>query len=326
MNDYQKKKTVDISVLVPISERFDDLEHLIESHHNILKNKGINHEFIFILDGNFPTAEETLEKINTNAQYKRIVKIIKFNRSFGEAKAIATGFSKSTGERILTLASYIQVRPEEIEKLLQHFTDDVDVVFGSRYPRKDNLINQIQSRIFHGIINRLTDESFHDISCGVRLMRREVMQKIPLYGDLHRFIPLLAVYNGFQVKEIPLQQAEEDIHLRVYQPGVYIRRILDILTLFFLIKFTRKPLRFFGLLGCSLGAIGLVISTITVFQRVFASTSLSERPLFLIGIMFLLIGLQTFFIGLVGEIIIFSHQPNEPQYNIEEIVHHTKQQ
>jgi glycosyltransferase involved in cell wall biosynthesis len=320
MNDNQGEKTVDISVLIPISERFDDLEHLFKVHHNILKSKGIIHEFIFILDGNFPAAAQALEKISGDTEYKKIVTIIKFNRSFGEAKAIATGFSKAAGKRILTLASYFQVRPEEIEKLLQNLTDDVDIVFGSRYPRRDNLINRIQSRIFHGIVNRLTSESFHDISCGVRLMRREVMQKISLYGDLHRFIPLLAVHKGFQVKEIPLQQAEEDIHLRVYQPGVYLRRILDILTLFFLIKFTQKPLRFFGLLGCGLGTIGLIISSITILQRIFTSAGLAERPLFLIGILFLLIGMQTFFIGLVGEIIIFTHMPAEADYNIDEFV------
>ena len=147
------------------------------------------------------------------------------------------------------------------------------------------------------------------------------MAKINLYGDLHRFIPLLAIHKGYRVREIPLLQAPDDIHLRIYRPGIYLRRVLDILTLFFLIKFTQKPLRFFGLLGCGIGFIGMLITAITVLQRLFGDTGLSGRPLFLVGVLFLLIGLQTFFIGLVAEIIIFTHIPAEPDYNIEKIVH-----
>lgn len=308
----------DISVVVPISERLDDIEKLFRQHREILTKRKLRYEFIFIIDGNFPQAETLLKKFSSESP--DTVKVLKFHRTFGEAKALAAGFVQSSGRLILTLPSYFQVIPAEIGKLIDSFTDDIDVIVGNRYPRKDNMINRIQSRVFHYLVNRVSGESFQDISCGVRLLRREVAGKIHLYGDLHRFIPLLAIHKGFRVKELPLQQAREDVHLRVYNPGVYLRRMLDILTLFFLIKFTQKPLRFFGLLGCGIGFVGCVITLITVFQRIFYGIGLSERPLFLAGILFFLVGLQTFFIGLVAEIIIFMHMPEEPQYNIEKII------
>ncbi|MEJ2033477.1 MAG: hypothetical protein P8Y63_10655, partial [Deltaproteobacteria bacterium] len=165
-----------------------------------------------------------------------------------------------------------------------------------------------------------TGESFHDVSSGVRLIRREILAHIGLYGDLHRFLPLLAIQKGFRVKEIPLAQACEDCRLRLYRPGVYWRRLLDILSIFFLFKFTQKPLRFFGLLGSGIGFLGLILAGTTVFQRLFWGQSLSSRPLFLIGVLISLVGLQTFFIGLIGEIIIFMHMPEQPGYRIEKLI------
>lgn len=316
-NTTPPKKDIEISVIIPVSERHDDLIQLFSSHLPIIKNNFSSFEIIFVIDGNFPKAEKDVNSIIEN---HKNVKKIKFNRNFGEAKAIKAAFAESSGKLILTLASYFQVEPSEIEKLINKFDAGVDVLFGCRYPRKDSALNKLQALVFHWLVNKMTNESFNDISCGVRLIRRDVLKKINIYGDLHRFIPLLAIHKGFRVKEIPLKQAQQDIHLRVYQPGIYLRRLLDILTLFFLIKFTQKPLRFFGLLGSSLGFIGLIISAITIWQRIFGEQGLSGRPLFLVGILFLLIGLQTFFIGLVAEIILFMHMPSEPEYTIEEIV------
>jgi len=307
-----------VSVLVPISERHDDLRRLFYAHSKVLDSLNIQYEFIFVLDGDFAEAENCIRALKQEKPDQ--IQLIKFSRWQGEAKALSAAFSKSSGELILTLSAYFQVEPEEIAKLFESFNDDIDVVFGSRFPRQDKWVNRLQSKIFHWIISSFTKEPFNDISCGVRLIRRNVLEKISLYGDLHRFIPLLAINKGFNVKEISLQQAKEDFHLRIYRPGVYVRRLLDILTLFFLIKFTQKPLRFFGLLGGGISLVGLMISAVTLYQRLFSSIGLSERPLFLVGVLLALIGLQTFFIGLVGEIIIFTHMTSDPDYKIEVII------
>jgi hypothetical protein len=151
-------------------------------------------------------------------------------------------------------------------------------------------------------------------------MRRNVMQRIELYGDFYRFIPLLAIYKGFKVKEIHLQQADDNFSLRLHGPGIYLKRFLDIFTLIFLIKFTQKPLRFFGAWGGFIGFTGALITGLTVYQRLVGDIALSDRPLFLGGILLIMLGVQTFFIGLVAEIILFMHVPSEPHYNIEETI------
>lgn len=306
-----------VSVVVPVSERHDDLEKIYRVHQRVLQTLGLSHEFIFILDGWFPEAEAQLSELEKHASD---CMVIRFSRHYGEARALSAGFAAARGELILTLAAYLQIEPAEISKMFDELTLEQDMVIGSRFPRQDSWLNRMQARFFHAIISRLTGEDFHDISSGVRLIRREVLAPIGLYGDLHRFLPLLAIQKGFRVKEIPLAQACEDCRLRLYRPGVYWRRLLDILSIFFLFKFTQKPLRFFGLLGSGMGLVGLLLAGITVFQRIFFSQSLSGRPLFLIGVLVSLVGLQTFFIGLIGEIIIFTHMPEQPGYRIEKLI------
>jgi glycosyltransferase involved in cell wall biosynthesis len=306
-----------VSVIVPVSERHDDLKKIHRAHREVLRNLGLSAEFIFVMDGSFPGAEASVAELEQN---ESDCTIIRFPRHYGEARALSAGFAAARGELILTLAAYLQIEPAETAKLFQELTPEQDMVIGSRFPRRDSWPNRMQSRLFHAIIGRLTGESFHDVSSGVRLIRREVLAHLGLYGDLHRFLPLLAIQKGFRVKEIPLAQACEDCRLRLYSPGVYWRRLLDILSIFFLFKFTQKPLRFFGLLGSGIGFLGLILAGTTVFQRLFWGQSLSNRPLFLIGVLISLVGLQTFFIGLIGEIIIFMHMPEQPGYRIEKLI------
>ena len=315
-------KSVDISVLIPISEADEEIEKIEEVENvyiktrEILKANNLTYEFIFVLDGQFSNTEKILDKIQTSNHEP--VKVIKFNRTFGVAKALTAAFNESSGNLILTHAPYFQVLPDQMQKLFDNFTDDIDVIFGARYPKQDNFFIRIQSRIFHSVVNGLTGESFRDIVSSERLMRRSVMQKIELYGDLHRFIPVLALHHGFNVKEIPLQQAKKVNQARIYRPGAYLRRMLDIFTLVFLVKFTQKPLRFFGSWGIGMSSLGLIITAITVIQRLFFDIGLADRPLFFVGTLLILLGIQIFFIGLVAEIILFMHRPSTPHYNIEE--------
>lgn len=308
----------DVSVLVPISDYHDDLKLLVGRFREVLDPLGLKYEFVFVVDGDFPAAQLALAEIKDADP--EMIRVIIFNKPHGEAKALSVAFAESSGDMILTLPAYFQVEPEEIGKMFAEFNSEDDLIVGCRYPRKDNILNRVQARVFHGLVSGLTGQSLRDISCGVRLMRRHVPEKISLYGDMHRFLPLLAFNRGFRIRELELRQAPENAHLRIYGPGVYLRRLLDILTIFFLIKFTQKPLRFFGLLGFGIGSTGLIISLITVLQRLFLDVSLAGRPLFLGGILFVLVGLQTFFIGLVAEVIIFTHLSEEPQYLIDEII------
>ena len=307
----------EISVVVPLSERYDDIKKLYQLNSDELRKIGKTFEFIFVIDGKFQDAYEDLIRLKNDGHP---IRIIKFSKHFGESIALMEGFHQARGSAILTLASYLQVEPMDLGKLFAEFDQGNDMVITRRYPRKDPWINRLQSWVYHFLIKKLTGSSFYDITSGMRLIKKEMLSEITLYGDLHRFIPILALQTGFKVKEVKVSQRKEDTQLRIVKPGIYLRRILDILTLFFLVKFTKKPLRFFGLVGSFLSLTGLGITVYLGIMRILGMTALKDRPLLLLGILLIVLGIQIFSAGLVGELIIFSHAKELKDYNIEEII------
>lgn len=309
--------TPEVSVVVPISERHDDIRELYKLYADELRKLEKRYEFLFVVDGDFAVAYADLQKLKDEGNP---IKIIKFSKSFGESTALMEGFRQSKGDKILTLASYIQIEPRDLEKVFAAYDDGYDLVITRRYPRKDPLGNRIQSTIYHYIIGKLTGAPFKDITSGVRLIDRKILSEFVIYGDLHRFIPILALKQGIKVKEVNVSQRTEDTRSRLVKPGIYLRRLLDILTLFFLIKFTKKPLRFFGLIGSSLFIVGLLITFYLAALKLTGSIALSNRPLLIFGLLLMVFGIQTFSVGLVGELIIFSHAKELKDYNVEEII------
>ena len=312
----QGNPRLDLSVVIPITERYDDLRLLYQSYASELKRLERSFEFIFVIDGQFPGVLETLQQLKSE---NPSIRIIKFERSFGEAAALLAGFNFTSGKRILTLSSYFQVEPSEIGKVIEAM-DGTDLVITRRYPRTDSLINRFQSRVFHWLVSRFTGAAYHDITCGLRGMSRAVAQELDLYGDLHRFIPLMAYKHGFKVAEVPVRQHPMDRAIRIFQPGIYLRRFLDILTVFFLTKFTRKPLRFFGLIGSTLFFTGSLVTLYLGLYRIFGFGGIAERPLLLLGVLLMVLGVQLFSIGLIGEIVIFTHARQMKDYRVEEIL------
>ena len=187
--------------------------------------------------------------------------LIKHSRSFGEAIAITSGFQQASGGIILTLPAYHQVDAAELPKLIESL-DDNDMVVARRWPRSDSKWNQWQTRLFHAIVRKMTGNVCNDVGCSVRLFRRKILEEINLYGDLHRFLPILSHKQGFRIREVDLKQSSRESRVRTYPFGIYVRRMIDLLTVFFLIKFTKKPLRFFGLTGSAVLVVGLAITVL----------------------------------------------------------------
>jgi hypothetical protein len=182
------------------------------------------------------------------------------------------------------------------------------------------LLNRIQAGAFHILLNPVSEFKFHDIGCGVRVFRKQVAQEVNIYGDQHRFLPILAQKYGFRILEVKALQSQKDIGKRVYSPGTYARRMLDIFTIFFLVRFTKKPLRFFGILGSSLFAAGFLILLYLLFVRLFQNVGLADRPIVLVGTLLVVLGVQVFAIGLLAEIIIFTHAKDIKEYTIDQII------
>ena len=307
---------IDISVIVPVVERYDDVAELYGLYKKGLEDSGKSHEFIYVLDGDFEEAAAILKRLIAGGEK---IKVIKLARWFGEATALTVGIQHSRGNVILTLPAYQQIEASEIPRLVDSLKD-CDMVIARRWPRKDSLLNRFQSGIFHIMLNPVSEFKFHDIGCGVRVIRKPVAQEINIYGDQHRFLPILAHKYGFRVREVNALQSRSDIRKRIYSPGTYARRILDIFSILFLVKFTKKPLRFFGILGSSVFTAGFLILLYLLFIKVFQGVGLAGRPIMLLGTLLVVLGVQLFAIGLLAEIIIFTHAKDIKEYTIDQII------
>ncbi len=309
-------RTDTLSVIIPISERHDDVTEIFYDFRDAIRDEGMDPELVFVVDGDFEGAYQDLISLVEKGEK---LTIVKHARTFGEATAITEGFKHTSGELVMILPSYFQVEASDIGSLISGL-GSFDMVVVRRWPRNDSRFNQFQTRFFHLLTKVITGVKMNDIGCSVRLMRRNVLEEIDLYGDLHRFLPIMADRHGFKVHEIAIRQSYREQRVRTYPLGVYVRRLIDLLSVFFLVKFTKKPLRFFGLAGTAILVPGLLITVFLTMGRLFGNVSLSERPLFLLGILLIVLGIQVFAIGLVGEIIIFTHARELKEYTVEEII------
>ena len=302
-----------ISVIVPVVERADDLMAVYHAFARELDSRREDYEFLFIFDGRVSPPPELVALAREN----ETVRLLRFARPFGETAALRLGIERSRGDLVITLPAYFQVQPEGIRLLLEAVSGGADMVVASRSPRLDSWFNRLQSRAFHSIIGGVSDQQFHDMACGVRAMRRAVAEALPLYGDLHRFIPALALREGFRVEEVSVPQHPGDARTRLYPPGVYLQRLLDIGTFFFLDKFTEKPLRFFGLVGSVFLGAGTLLSLMLLVQRV-QGQGIANRPVLLLAVLSLALGVQLMGLGLVGEIIVHLRAPHRRAYRVRE--------
>ena len=314
MNNNTNKNT-QLTVIIPVTERYDPVTELYYEYKKGIDASGLTYEIIYVLDGEHSDVLDELVKLQESEK----LSIITLAKIFGESVALTAAFSKASGDIFLTLPAYQQVETNEIPKLVDAIKDS-DMVLARRWPRRDSVMNRLQTRLFNFLLRLSTDLKIHDAGCSVRAFTRDVIEEVQLYGDLHRFFPVMAHRQGFRVIELDVAQSEKDIHQRIYSPGLYVRRLLDLLTIFFLIKFTKKPLRFFGLVGTTLFSLGLISSLYLIGERLFLDISLADRPALILSSLLVVLGVQIIAIGLIGEIIIFTHAKDLKEYKIDKII------
>jgi glycosyltransferase involved in cell wall biosynthesis len=305
-----------LSVIVPVTEGPGPARELHLGYRAAIEDLELSYEIIYVLDGKFDAFEDQLMQLRQEGEELSIARL---GKHFGEAATLEAGREISRGEWILTLPAYYQFEFDELAKLFAN-CDEWDMSVGRRNPRIDSGINQFLSRVFHGIVNWMTRCKFNDLSCGAKLTRRIVLDDIPLYGDQHRFVPILATQRGYRVREVSLSQSSNESFRRIPRIGTYPRRLLDLLTVFFLMKFAKKPLRFFGLIGASFASIGGIWTLVLVAQRLFFNQALGQRPALLLAALLVVLGVQIFALGLIGEIIIYAHARRIREYTIEKII------
>jgi glycosyltransferase involved in cell wall biosynthesis len=309
-------RSLDLTVIIPVVARHDDVAALWGEYEQGLAALELTYECIIVLDGPQPDVAADLRRLA--AECDRVT-VLELSRSFGEATALMAGFERARGEIIVTLPGYPQVLPTDLPKLVRGLLD-VDVIVAHRSPRAGGALEKLRRVLFHSVIARVTGLDFHDLGCNARALRRRVLEEIVLYGDQHRFLPLLAERQGFRVAEVDLRQSPRDRRKGGYSVAEYARRALDIFTVFFLVRFTKKPLRFFGMVGTTVFAAGALITGWLVLDRLLFGSSLAARPSLLLSSLLVVLGLQLFAVGLLGELIIFTHARELKDYQIDKIV------
>jgi glycosyltransferase involved in cell wall biosynthesis len=305
-----------LSIIVPVGSRHGDIAALHADYKLGVEATGMRYEFVFVLDGPLPDVADGIAALRQRGENLTVVSM---TREFGEATALMAGFEQCSGQTILTLPAYSQINAADIPKLVVAM-DRCDMAVGHRWPRVGGWLESLRRRAFHGLVASVTGLKLRDLGCGARAMTRRVLEEISVYGDQHRFLPVLADRQGFRVLEIDVAQSPADRFEGVYPPRDYAHRVLDIFTVFFLVRFTKKPLRFFGMVGASLFGLGSLLVLYLVIQRLFFDQALADRPALLLSSLLLVVGLQLFALGLLGEIIIFTHARNIKDYQIDRVI------
>jgi hypothetical protein len=228
------------------------------------------------------------------------------------------GFQRASGRVIVTAPAYHQIQGAELGKLVRAL-DKSDVAIGRRWPRVGSRFEVIRRDAFHRLI-ATGGQRFNDLGCGARAMKRRVLDEISLYGDQHRFLPVLANRQGFRIVEVDVAQSPLDRNEAGYPPKEYLHRVLDIFTVFFLVRFTKKPLRFFGMVGATTFVIGAALVAYLAIDRLVFQHPLADRPALLLSSLLVVLGMQLFALGLLGELIIFTHARDIKDYQVDEVV------
>ncbi len=287
-----------ISIVVPFFNERESLPHLYERLKNTFKEVDV--EFVFVDDGSTDGGFSIIEEI---AKTDKRVKGISFRRNFGKSAALSAGFKKATGDIIVTLDADLQDNPEEVPKLIKKIEEGCDLVVGWKYPRHDPLSKRLPSKVINAVTSFFTGLKIHDMNSGLKVMRREVVEEVQIYGELHRFFPSLAFMKGFKVDEVKVRHSERKFGSSKFGPKRFLSGIFDLSTVLFLGKFGKKPLHFFGIFGLFLILIGLIINGYIAYLRFRYGGIMGRLPLLLLGILNVVVGVQFFSIGLIGELL-----------------------
>ena len=303
-----------ISVVVSLYNERPALDELCARLISVLTPLNLPYEIIFIDDG---STDGSIEKLRTFRSLYPSVRYIRFRRNFGKSAALAAGFRAARYDIIATLDADLQDIPEQLPLLLDQLDQGFDLVSGWRYQRRDPLTRRIGSKIYNRVTSLLTGVRLHDINCGFKCYRREVLDEVMVYGERHRYIPVLASYRGFRLGEVKIDHARREHGSSRYGMERVLGGFFSLLTVILMTRYTNKPLHFFGLLGLLLAGLGSAIDLYLITLRVLFNHWLSNRPLLIIGTFLIIVGVQLILFGLLAEMIAFSYR-RETDYSVVE--------
>ena len=293
-----------ISVVAPAFEEERSVALLFEELEAALDPLGEPWEVVFVDDGSTDGTFAALTRLHAKNDNVRVVRL---RRNFGKAAALAAGFEEAHGDIVVTIDADLQDDPAEIPRLLAKLDEGFDLVSGWKSNRRDPWTRRVPSRIFNRMASAVSGIRLHDVNCGLKAYRAEVVRDLRIYGELHRFLPVLAHERGYRVAELPVNHRPRSHGRSRYGVERYLRGFLDLLTVSLVGRYRQRPLHLFGGIGLLLGALGtIVLAYLTVLKA--TGEAIGHRPLLILGVLLVVVGLQLFSLGLLGEMIRSLHE------------------
>lgn len=304
-----------ISVVIPTYNEEDSLVELSNSLERVLNRETKNnYEVLFIDDGSTDSTFSVMREINKKNQKFRA---IRFRRNYGKSAALSVGFKAAKGAVIITMDADLQDDPMEIPNLMSKIREGYDLVSGWKKKRNDPINKTLPSKFFNFVTAKASGLKLHDFNCGLKAYRSEAAKSLDIYGEMHRYLPVLAHWNGFRITEIPVKHHPRKHGKTKFGASRYVKGFLDLLTLLFTSRYLKRPLHFFGTVGTLMGLIGFGIDAWLTVEWIMGETFLSNRPAALLGIALIIVGVQLVSLGLLGEMIVKNFKRDE-EYQIRE--------
>jgi len=308
----------EITVLVPVLDEESTVVELAARVAAVLDRLERSFEIVFVDDG---SRDATVEQILEARELDPRVKLVRLRRNFGKAAALTAGIDHSRGGLVVTMDGDLQDDPEEIPRLVAKLEDErLDLVSGWKRDRQDPLGKTLPSRLFNWVTRRLAQVDLHDFNCGFKIYRREVLEEVPVYGELHRYIPVLAARRGYRLDALAVRHHARRAGVSKYGWDRFYKGLLDLLTVLFITKYTRRPLHLFGVFGLGALTAGFLINAWLAYLWAFRDEALSQRPLLILGVLLMLAGLQVLTTGLLAEMTTHKTFRRSDSYSIREIV------
>ncbi|HYV07675.1 MAG TPA: glycosyltransferase family 2 protein, partial [Blastocatellia bacterium] len=304
--------SLSISLVIPVLNERPSLDDLNARLAAVLSVFAVQYEIIFVDDG---STDGSVDAIKELQRRNSSVRYIRFRRNFGKSAALAAGFRSARYPLVVTMDGDLQDLPEQLPLLIDKLNEGYDLVSGWRQHRSDPLTTRIGSKLYNWTTSMLTGVRLHDINCGFKCYRREVLDEVMIYGERHRYIPVLASYRGFRLGEVRIEHAPRRHGKSHYGIGKVFGGVFSLLSVILMTRYTNRPLHFFGLMGVLLGGLGTAIDLYLVALRLFFRQWLSNRPLLIIGTLLIIVGVQFVLFGLLAEMVAFSYR-RESDYSI----------
>ena len=297
-----------LSIIVPLFNERESLPELIGQLYMAMAEKELHNlfqepfsfEIILVDDG---STDDSCALIGSMIPSKPELRLISFQRNFGKTAALSAGFKAASGGLVCTIDADLQDDPFAIKEMIRKLHEGYDLVSGWKQERKDPLSKILPSKLFNAVTRLFTGITIHDFNCGLKVYRKEVTERLELHGDMHRYIPVLAQWMGFMIAELPVKHHARKFGTTKYGSSRFFSGLFDFLSVLFITRYLRRPMHFFGMAGLTSFMFGFLISLYVTLDKILLHKPVSNRPILFLGILLLILGVQLFSTGLLGEML-----------------------